>query len=270
MLKKILHKGADLYFQDNGSGEAVILLHGFAEDSQVFEELAASITGYRIIIPDLPGSGKSPLTTDLSIESMAEDVAAIIRHEKIAGPVIIGHSMGGYITLALEEKYPTVSKAFGLFHSSAFPDSEEKKNTRRKNIRFIESHGTLEFLKQATPALFSEHFKAEKPAVIDELIERYREFKPEALVAYYEAMIKRPERTSVLTNTSKPVLFIIGKHDNAIPFEDSMKLCHLPALSYIHILDHTGHMGMIEEPENCINILKNFLKDVTAPSNIGG
>ena len=270
MLKKIFHKGADLYFHDHGSGITVILLHGFAEDHQVFGKLAASMTGYRVIIPDLPGSGKSALTSNLSIDSMAEDVAAIIHHEKIVNPVIIGHSMGGYITLALEEKYPMLSKAFGLFHSSAFPDSEEKKNTRRKNIRFIQSHGTLEFLKQATPALFSEAFKSAKPVVIDELIENYREFNPQALIAYYEAMIERPDRSSVLINTSKPVLFIIGKHDNAIPFEDSMKLCHLPALSYIHILDHTGHMGMIEEPENCINILKNFLKDLTVPPNIDG
>ena len=270
MLKKIIHQKADLYYHDIGSGEPVILLHGFAEDSQIFDGLIEELTGFRILIPDLPGSGKSRLTYDLRIDSMAEAVAAIINHETVSEAVVIGHSMGGYITLALVEKHPNLVKAFGLFHSSAFADSEEKKKARRKLIRFIHSHGTHDFLKQSTPGLFSEQFKKKNDKVIQALIEKYREFNPASLTAYYEAMIMRPDRTHVLLNSSKPVLFIIGKHDNAIPFEDSMKLCHLPSLSYIHILEDSGHMGMLEEPENCISILKSFLSDVTVTTTING
>jgi pimeloyl-ACP methyl ester carboxylesterase len=263
MQKKITYQGVDLSYHDSGKGEVIVLIHGFAEDQQIWSGIKDAVTDYRLILPDLPGSGASALIGELSIESMAEAVIEILRAEKIPEAVIIGHSMGGYIALAIAENYPDFLKALGLFHSSAFADSEEKKNARRKNIQFIRTHGSYEFLKQSMPGLFSDAFKKLHEPVVTELIEKYRDFNPEALVAYYEAMIKRPDRTGILVKTSKPVLFIIGKHDNAVPFDDSMKLCHLPSLSYIHILDQTGHMGMLEEPGTSINILKNFIKDVT-------
>jgi pimeloyl-ACP methyl ester carboxylesterase len=270
MQKRYNHLGADLYYEDRGAGEVLVLLHGFAEDWQIWENIFSAIPDCRFILPDLPGSGLSQATGELSIESMGEAVLAILKHEGIQKAIIIGHSMGGYVTLAIVEKHPELIEAFGLFHSTAFPDSEEKKATRKKSIKFIETNATHAFLKQSTPALFSEEFKTNHPEVVEALIEKYKGFSPQVLVSYYEAMMKRPDRTEVLINSSKPVLFIIGKEDNAIPLEDSLKLCHLPSLSYIHILDKTGHMGMLEEPVRCIEIIKKFLKDVTVFANIDG
>src|SRR5437667_131939 len=77
-------------------------------------------------IPELPGSGRSDMIDDMSIEGMDEAIHAIIDLEKKEKCIIIGHSMGGYITLAFAEKYPGYLSAFGLFHSTAYPDSEEK------------------------------------------------------------------------------------------------------------------------------------------------
>jgi pimeloyl-ACP methyl ester carboxylesterase len=270
MQKKITYPNADLSYYDSGTGEVIVLIHGFAEDRQIWAGIKEALNEYRLILPDLPGSGASALTQPLSIESMAEAVAEILRLEKIEQAIIIGHSMGGYVALAIAEKFPAMFKALGLVHSTAFADGEEKKTARRKNIQFIQSHGSYEFLKQSMPGLFGESFKQSHGKVVAELIEKYRNFNPEALVAYQEAMINRPDRTQVLVNTSKPVLFIIGKHDTAVPFDDSMKLCHLPALSYIHILDQTGHMGMLEEPGTSIDILKNFIKDVTVTTRNDG
>jgi pimeloyl-ACP methyl ester carboxylesterase len=268
--KKITYQEADVFYQDFGEGPVTVLVHGFAEDSGIWSGIQHELDNCRLILPDLPGSGPSGLTVPLSISTMAEAVVEILRSENIGQAVIIGHSMGGYVALAIAEKHPSILNALGLFHSTAFADGEEKKNTRRKNIQFIQSHGSYEFLKQSMPGLFGESFKQSHGKVVKELIEKYRDFNPEALVAYQEAMINRPDRTEVLVKSSKPVLFVIGKHDNAIPFEDSMKLCHLPSLSYIHILDQTGHMGMLEEPGTSIDILRNFIKDVTVTTRNNG
>src|ERR1041384_7943248 len=102
----------------------------------------------------------------MSMEGMAEVLKIIFDKENIqvsdsefppsaSGAVLIGHSMGGYITLAFVEKYSNYLSAFGLFHSTAFPDTEEKKITRSKGIEFIKEHGAFEFLKTSTPNLFS-------------------------------------------------------------------------------------------------------------------
>ena len=112
-----------------------------------------------LIVPDLPGAGKSDMIDDMSMEGMAEMLKAIIDKEKISSFVLIGHSMGGYITLAFAEKYPQYLIKFGLFHSTAYADNEEKKAIRRKGIDFIKEHGAFEFLKNTTPNLFSPDYK---------------------------------------------------------------------------------------------------------------
>jgi pimeloyl-ACP methyl ester carboxylesterase len=177
------------------------------------------------------------------------------------GP-LIGHSMGGYITLAFVEKYPEYLNAFGLFHSSAFADSDEKKSNRRKGIEFIEQHGAFEFLKTTMPNLFSPHSKTENPKLIEDFILGLSSFSPAALVSYYNAMMQRPDRTGVLKKARVPVLFIMGKYDNAVPLEDILQQCHLPEKSYIHILEKSGHMGMLEQPDKSNRVLEKFLLSI--------
>jgi pimeloyl-ACP methyl ester carboxylesterase len=263
MKKTIQYNGRPVMYRVSGNGQPVVLLHGFSEDGDIWERQSRILENdYRLVIPDLPGSGESALQEDVSMEGMAGAVKAILVEEQLAEAVVVGHSMGGYVTLALAEKDPAFVRAFGLFHSTAYPDNEEKKAARRKNIAFIQKHGTFEFLKQSVPTLFSDKFREENPDAVNSLIGQYRNFDPAALAAYYEAMMLRPDRTHVLKQFSKPILFIIGKHDNAVPFKDSLELCHLPSLSYIHILNNSGHMGMMEETEKSNEILSAFLKDI--------
>lgn len=104
--------------------------------------------------------------------------------------------------------------------------------------------------------------KEEKPALIEKFIESLPEFSPEALIAYYEAMMKRPDRIEALKNFKKPILFVIGEYDIAAPIQDVLKQCHLPQISYVHILNQSGHMGMLEEPDKSNRLLQEFLTDV--------
>ncbi|HVG14664.1 MAG TPA: alpha/beta hydrolase, partial [Chitinophagaceae bacterium] len=215
------------------------------------------------IIPDLPGSGRSQMKSGAwSIEGLAETVRSVFTHEDLKSAVVIGHSMGGYVSLALAEKYPDLLDGFGLFHSSAFADNEEKITARKRGIEFIEEHGTAKFLEQATPKLFSAVFKERNPQIIQEIVARFTNFEDSALVHYYEAMMQRPDRTQVLKKFCNPILFILGEHDTALPLSDGLKQCHMPRLSYIHILSHSGHMGMIEETDKCGEIILNFLQDI--------
>jgi pimeloyl-ACP methyl ester carboxylesterase len=242
-----------------------MLVHGFGEDDTVWRNQTEFLKDkFRLIVPDLPGSGQSEMIDDMSMEGMAEVLHSIIHEEEINRCPVIGHSMGGYITLALASAYPNHVNAFGLFHSSSFADTDEKKAARRKGIEKILQHGAAEFLKTMIPTLFSGLSKDEKPELIDEQIALSHNFLPQALVSYYQAMIGRPDRTNLLRNTTVPVLFIIGKHDAAVSPEDSLKQCHMPEKSYIHLLQKSGHMGMLEEPELCNHYLEKFLLDLPA------
>jgi pimeloyl-ACP methyl ester carboxylesterase len=169
--------------------------------------------------------------------------------------------MGGYITLALVEKYWNHVNAFGLLHSTAYADTEEKKVIRNKGIEFIKQHGAFEFLKTTSPNLFSPNTKEQTPAMVEDFIKSLDGFSAESLQSYYHAMMKRPDRTNLLKTTSSNVLFIAGKYDNAVPLNDCLEQCHLPEKCYFHVLKNSGHMGMIEEPDLTNRILNEFLQE---------
>ncbi|MBL7722838.1 MAG: alpha/beta hydrolase [Chitinophagaceae bacterium] len=261
--KEIQIKGKKIVYRVTGNGKPVMLVHGFGEDGTVWKQQLEYLNDkFKLIIPDLPGSGQSEMTDDMSMEGLAEVLHSIIHEENIDTCIMIGHSMGGYITLAFAEMYWNHLSAFGLFHSTAYADSDEKKNVRQKGIEFITEHGAFAFLKTSTPNLFSHLTKDEKPELIDEQINSLDNFSPTALVSYYRAMIERPDRTAILKQSIVPVLFIIGKYDNAVSPADTLKQCHLPGISYIHMLNQSGHMGMLEEPQQSNQILEKFLLDI--------
>ncbi len=261
--KTITCRSSQIFYRVAGKGNPVILIHGFGEDGEIWDEQVDRLKdNFRVIIPDIPGSGRSELIADMSVEGMAEVIKDIIDIE-LAGAertTLLGHSLGGYITLAFAEKYPGLLNAFGLLHSTAFADSEEKKLARLKSIEFIKNNGAHEFLKTSIPGLFW-HEGSSQPSgnSIKNLIEKGKNFTATALAQYYQAMIARPDRTAVLKNAGCPVLFIIGEHDMAVPFQQSLQQCYLPARSHINILRNSAHMGMLEETKKVNGILVDFL-----------
>jgi pimeloyl-ACP methyl ester carboxylesterase len=259
--KNIPHKGGSLYYSVSGKGEPIVFIHGFGEDGRIWSEFKENLQpDYLVIVPDLPGSGHSTGTTaGATMESLAESLRLILDNEKIDRCVLIGHSMGGYIMMAFAARYPDRVSKLGLFHSTSYADNEEKKVARKKNIDFIMRNGAGKFLAQSVPKLFSPETNHKNPALIQEIIHRYSNFSSESLVHYTAAMMNRPETTEILTNFAGSVLFIMGEYDTAVPLEQSLKECHLPGISYIYVCTHSGHSGMLEEPEFCISAVRYFL-----------
>ncbi|MBC7536059.1 MAG: alpha/beta hydrolase [Ferruginibacter sp.] len=259
--KYVEHENATIHYKIVGKGLTVVFIHGFAEDATAWTEQVAFLKDkYKLILPDIPGTGKSTLLQKESItmEDYAGCLKAILDAEKIDKIVMIGHSMGGYIMLAFAEKYPDSLLGFGLFHSSAYADDPEKVATRKKAIAFIKKNGVAAFLNSSIPGLF---YDAKKGAAdIENLLQKGNKFIPEALVQYYEAMITRPDRTIILKNTALPVLFILGEHDKAIPFKHGLEQAKLPMLTYLYILRNSAHMGMLEETSRSNDILGEFLQ----------
>lgn len=249
----INYNNSSIYYNKIGNGPYVVLIHGFGEDGNIWKYQVDFLKQhFTLIIPDVPGSGKSALmwqnnTDDADlIEKYADIIKQIMDAEAIEKSVVIGHSMGGYIALAFAEKYSAYLNGLGLFHSTAFADTDEKKEARKKGVAFIEKHGAHEFLKQAIPNLFAPQFLASHQKQVDQLIESASNFTDQALVQYYKAMMERPDRINILKKVSKPVLFIIGEEDKSVYLQDSLKQCYLPSKSFINIYSNVAHMGMWE------------------------
>ncbi len=244
--------------------ETIVLVHGFGEDSGIWENIIPSLKeNYHLIVPDLPGIGQQAdmRTEGISMESAAEYIKSILDKEKVDTCIMIGHSMGGYITLAFAEKYPEQLKKLGLFHSTAYADNDEKKEARKKNIEFITKNGAAKFIETSVPKLFAPETAANQPELIRQVVNRYRQLPAEALANYTKAMMVRPDRTHVLSTFKRPILFIMGEHDTAIPLEQGLKQCRIPEFSYIYIATHSGHLGMLEETKFCVNAVNEFISE---------
>lgn len=248
-----------------GTGTPVLLLHGFGEDSRIWQQQVDYLkNNYQLIVPDLPGSGNSPLPSEkLSIDLMAEMIKEMLDALSINTCILLGHSMGGYITLSFAEKYPERLEAFGLIHSTAFADTEEKKEARRKSIDFIKNHSAAEFIKTTIPNLFGEAFKTNQPQRVTELIQQGEAFTAEALIGYYDAMIERSDRSAILKQSKVPVLFFIGEEDKAVSPADALLQASYPMVCHMTLVPGIAHMGMWEAADRLNKELESFLSFVT-------
>lgn len=235
---------------------ALVLLHGFCEDASIWDKILTElINDFNIIVPDLPGFGNSDVQENQSMESMADAVKYMLDEACVSKPVMVGHSMGGYITLAFASKYKNHLSGFGLFHSTVLPDSEEKKENRLKTIEFIKANGAAPFARVLLPTLFSDHAS---DSLINEALIRGCSCTSEGLCAAATAMRNRPDYTYVIQETQLPVLFVAGRFDAGIPVSVSSAQATLTPHASLYILEGSGHCGMVEEPERAIYILKEF------------
>lgn len=254
-------------YRVQGQGPVCILLHGFAEDGKIWDEQVRELsTSFTCILVDMPGTGLSAKAFEhhpqLTLDEAAKLVLQVMDQEGIPKAVLLGHSMGGYITLSFVEQFGDRLQGFGMIHSTAFADNEEKRQNRRRSVTFMKEHGTRLLLEQLYPNLYGEKFKNEHYAQIEKQIKASELFQPEVLIRYYEMMMVRPDRTDVLRNAKVPVLFVIGTEDKTVNLTDSLAQCHLPLESHVHILETAGHMGMKEDPENTTAAIRAFMRYV--------
>ena len=270
MQKFFQYQEKKIAYRSIRAGKPVMLIHGFGEDSQIWNKQIEFLQNHcHLIVPDLPGSGKSEMIIEgqkdrtveepISMADYAEVLSAILEEENLTNCIMLGHSMGGYITLAFAEKYADKLSKFGLVHSSAIADSTEKIANRIKGIDLMEIYGAAPFLKNTIPNLFSSKFKAEHPEMVATLIESSQQFSTPACQQYYRAMMNRPDRTNVLKGNPKPILFVIGTEDVAAPLNDLLPQISLPIYPHVHILEGVGHMGMWEATTQVNQYLFDFI-----------
>lgn len=243
----------------------LVFLHGFAESQEIWSDFIRDFpTGYHLLTPDLLGHGANTETLNLSMEAQAEHVAALLARAEVEQALLIGHSMGGYVALALAEKYSAKVAGLCLLNSSALADSEEKKQSREKNITFIERHGVDKFMASFIRPLFAPAHRDKMPAQ-QSLLEKIGKATPAGtFTAGLRAMAARPDRTSVLRGATFPVLLIAGKEDVAVPLEQSIAQADLAPESYAVFFDDVGHLSYLEQPERTRQVLVDFAGKVFA------
>lgn len=265
MEKQLIFEGGKLVYLDEGVGEALVLLHGYCEDSFVWCGWVQALkTKQRVVCIDLPGFGKSAVNENASVDFYfyARAVAAVLNKEKITKATIGGHSMGGYTALHFAEKFPALLSGLVLVNSHCFEDAPEKKENRGKSIRFIQKHGTSFFLQEFYPNLFEPAFTQKNHALIELLHERGKLLSPFPILQAAEAMRMRQDKSAVLKRLQVPVLMLCGALDTAVPKDYSLRMASLPRVCHFHLFKNCGHMVMYEEKGYALKIVKAFFEAI--------
>jgi pimeloyl-ACP methyl ester carboxylesterase len=226
-------------------------LHGYLETGEIWERFGERFHDrFRVIVPDLPGHGLSGTWGKVhTMEDLAGAVHAVLKAERTGKVFLVGHSMGGYVTMAFAELYPRFLKGYSLFHSTCFADSEEKKKNREREISLVLCGKKRQIINVNIPKGFSNDQSERLEAEVERAREIALSNPEEGIIAILNGMMRRPDRTHVLKDSSIPLLLIGGMKDNYIPAEVFEKLAALAPHASVFRLSESGHMGFIEEPE---------------------
>ena len=262
MEKYFDYHGKQIHYTASGNGNSLVLLHGFTESLDIWDDFTAELSKTNhVICIDLPGHGKSECIGDVqTMEEMADIIKLIMDEEQIAQTVIIGHSMGGYAAMAFAEKHKAMLKGLGLFHSTAFADSEDQRNNRLRSIEVIRNNHQG-FLSAFIPDLFAACNREKYVEEINKLVEASRQMSEQSVIACMHGMAQRSDKTHVLADMDFPILFIGGYEDSRVPMDIFKSQMLYPKQSSALLLKDTGHMGYIEEAERTLNFIKKYMDE---------
>ncbi len=261
-MPKTEYSGKDVYYEVQGAGIPVVLLHGYLESVRIWDGFAEELAGSaQVISVDLPGHGRSEVLGEThTMETLAGAVKQVVDEVVPGGKVFLtGHSLGGYVTLAFVEKYPASLSGFCLFHSHPLADTEEVRQNRMREIELVKA-GKKELIYQVNvPRAFAEKNVKRFAGEVERAVKIAKNTPDDGIAAMLRGMMLRPDRRVLLEKASLPALWILGKEDRYISFEKITAAVHPSAAVRVSMLEHSGHMGFIEEKARALKILNDFV-----------
>ncbi len=241
----LTYKQTQLFYTSKGIGNPLVFLHGFLESSKIWEPFTDELSKKRqVICIDLPGHGKSGvLNTVHTMDLFAEAVQAILRHLEVDRITLVGHSMGGYVSLAFCDKFPEMMEGLLLLNSSPTPDSEEKKLGRDKAIDLVRKKKKT-FVKMAISNLVTKESNLKFQVEMKDLIDDALSFSEEGIISALKGMKIRTDRTEVLKAFRGPKYIVASKQDPVINFEEIQVIAQKCDCTLKSLPD--GHLSFLE------------------------
>lgn len=270
--KKAADRATELYARDAGDGNAVVLVHAVPFNSRMWEaQLGALGNKARLIAPDLPGFGLSPMREIRSLSDYAEAVVDLLDGLGVDDVVVVGVSSGAYV--AFEMIAPLGNRLKGLVIAGAIatPGTEQSPLERHRLAAEVESGGLDAASGEYIPKLLGWSARRSHPDLMPQLQEMTRENNPQGVAAALRAIADRPDFSSILPEIRCPVLCIAGAEDPlTLPELVRDMADRIPVASEV-IVPAAGHLVNLEAPQAFNRELDKFLAetaDFPAPPGV--
>lgn len=245
-----------LFYKEEGRGIPVVLLHGFPLDHTIWQAIVPELAGKaRLILPDLRGHGHSPVTDEMyTMRLLAEDIVALLDDLKIERAIVVGHSMGGYVSLAFAHAFPWRLAGLGLVATHAASDNPERRQGRYLMIEKIKRRGVLPLVKDMGTKLTID------PSVAGQLESIMMNTSPTGMINSLKGMAERPDMTQELSSMDVPAVVIAGKEDPILPVEKARTTAQLLSKAWFVEVPQAGHMPMLEAPREVAAALLQLIE----------
>ena len=253
------YKDIPIFYKDQGQGEVLVLIHGFLETSCMWKDLIAELkTTHRVITIDLLGHGQTGCLGYIhTMEMMAEAVVFVLDHLKIKNSLFVGHSMGGYVALAIADAFPSRIDGLCLMNSTPFADSLERQVNRNRAIEAVK-YNHKNFIKISIVNLFNPDTKMQFNEEIEAIKLEAMTLPLQGIVAALEGMKVRKDRSEVLKQINVRKLVILGEKDPVLAY-DTLRT-QLRQLDIKIVGFSGGHMSYIENRKEFTDRIKRFIE----------
>ena len=253
------YKGVNIFYIDEGKGQALVLLHGFLENHTIWNPFISDLAKKnRVVTLDLLGHGKSGCLGYVhTMEMMADVVKATLTHLKINKASLVGHSMGGYIALAFLEKYSNHAQAIALVNSTSLEDSPEKKTNRDRAIVTVK-HDHKTFIRIAISNLFNQKNKGKFKQDINDIINEALKTPLQGIIAALEGMKIRKNRADIIKSFNGKKMMIASKEDPVLSYNLLVNESEQTDVQIVEFPD--GHMSMVENKSLFLQNIVYFIE----------
>jgi 3-oxoadipate enol-lactonase len=254
-------RGIEMAYDVEGSGPAVVLLHGFPFNRSMWrEQVEALSASYRVVTPDLRGHGATTATTDpATMDEMARDVAALLDELDIRRAAIAGLSMGGYVAFSFYRRFPLRVRSLILADTRPQADTDEARENREQQAEKALTEGMEAIAETLLPKLLASSTFDERPRIVERVREMITSTDPQGAASALRGMATRSDQTHLLPQILSPTLLLFGSEDQLTPLKDAEVLHREIRGSRLEIIKGAGHVSNIEQPTKFNRALKDFL-----------
>jgi pimeloyl-ACP methyl ester carboxylesterase len=260
---------AEPYVIEAGSGRPLVLLHAFPLNASMWAPQREQFSGsWRVLCPDQRGFGGSPLLDGgaPSVDTLADDLAAVLDAKRIDEPVALGGlSMGGYVAMAFWRRHRERVAALVLADTKATADTPEAAaNRERIATEVVAAGSSAQLVDEMLPKLIGTTTRLERPLVQGRVKAMIESAPPYAVAWAQRAMAARPDSLADLRTVDVPALVIVGAEDESSPPSDAEAMVEALPKSTLVTLPRAGHLSAMEAPDDFNSALEEFLSALPA------